>query len=193
MTHPIFNRLPFAASALLATVALTLSAPLPAVAGTPKASVCHSGRPLSVSSSAIGGHTGHGDWVVGEEVCEDGIDNDCDGVVDDGCPVCPCFTLHDLLSWFDSGDQCFDYSVGTAESPANGTFLAYYDGEGLEAGVADYYYANVPFCAAVNLTTFAGVFDTSITAQDYADCAEIVLDAAAELGLPCSETPPAGG
>lgn len=175
---------------LLVAACLALTLPLPALAGSSKVNVCHAGKSLSVSSSALGGHTGHGDWAVGDEVCEDGIDNDCDGVIDDGCPVCPCFTMKDLLSWFDGGDQCYDYSVGTADSPANGTFLAYYDGQGLEAGVADYYYANVPFCAAVNLTTFAGVFDTSITSQDYAECAEIVLNAAAELGLECSDTAP---
>ncbi len=48
---------------------------LPAYAGTPKVNVCHAGASLSVSSSAIGGHTGHGDWVVGAEVCGGVSDN----------------------------------------------------------------------------------------------------------------------
>lgn len=152
-------------------------------------SICHKGAPLHVSSRAVPGHVGHGDWLVGDEICEDGIDNDCDGQVDDGCPVCPCYTRHDLETWFDGGDLCFDYSVGTHTAPADGTYLAYYTGEGMEAGVADFYYFNVPFCAAINLTTFAGTIVTNLTPQQYNDCAEIVLDAAADLQLSCSASP----
>ena len=175
-------------SPFIALSALLLAiAPATALAGSSKVNVCHDGRSLSVSSSATSGHEGHGDWLVTDEVCEDGIDNDCDGIVDDGCPVCPCYTAADLYNWFDAGDQCYDYQATAYYG--NGTYLAYYTGEGLEAGVADYYYDTVPFCAAVNLTTFAGRFDNTLTAEEYADCAEIVLDVAAELDLACAGSP----
>lgn len=174
----------------LVVSAVLLAFPLSAFAGSSKVNVCHNGRSLNVSSSAVGGHTGHGDWLVASsETCEDGVDNDCDGVVDDGCPVCPCFTEHDLLSWFgsNSGAGCYDYTA--TSSYGNGTYLAYYGGQGLEAGVADYYYTSVPFCAAVNLTTFAGPFVAPITTSQYDQCSEIVLNAAAQIGLSCVNHP----
>ena len=71
----------------------------------------------------------------------------------------------------------------------DGTYLAYYTGEGMEAGVADYYYFNVPFCAAINLTTFEGPIVLNLTEDQYADCAEIVLEAAEELKLDCAAAP----
>ena len=174
----------------LVVSAVLLALPLSAFAGSTKANVCHNGSALSVSSSAIGGHTGHGDWLVASsETCEDGIDNDCDGVVDDGCPVCPCFTESDLLSWFGSNPDsgCYDYTA--TASWGNATYLAYYTGEGLEAGVADYYFATEPFCAAVNLTTYSGPFVLPLSASEYDQCAEIVLNAAAEIGLACVNHP----
>lgn len=111
-------------------------------------------------------------------------------VADPNAAVCPCFTEADLKSWFTPDDLCFDYSVGTEETPMHGTFLSYYTGEGLEAGVADYYYDTVPFCAAVNLTTFAGPFDNTLASGEYDACAQIVLDVAADYGMTCSETAP---
>lgn len=113
-------------------------------------------------------------------------DSDSHGDSDDDV-ACPCFTERDLKRMFDSGDQCYDYTA--TATYGNGTYLAYYDGEGMEAGVADYYYAPVPFCAAVNLTTFAGPFVAPITEDQYAACADIVLDVAEDLGLTCIAHP----
>ena len=61
-----------------------------AMAGAPKVNVCHlpPGNPANVQSIWVGAaaepaHLAHGDYVVGDEVC-DGIDNDCNGIPDDG-------------------------------------------------------------------------------------------------------------
>ncbi len=156
---PMFTR-----SSLLAAAALALS--LPALAGSSNNS--HSdGNGQSGETHGKAYADGHGR-----------SDHDV---------ACPCFTERDLKSWFDSGDQCYNYTATSAYG--NGTYLAYYDGQGLEAGVADYYYAPVPFCAAVNLTTFAGPFVAPITADQWDACSDLVLDVAEDLGMTCIAHP----
>lgn len=61
-----------------------------------KVQLCHVDRdsegwfPLSVGLAAVDAHLDrHGDWLVTDEVAGDGVDNDCNGIVDDSS--CPCF------------------------------------------------------------------------------------------------------
>jgi hypothetical protein len=42
---------------------------------------------ISVSQAAAEFHLAHGDYVVTAEAC-DGLDDDCNGEVDEGCDVC---------------------------------------------------------------------------------------------------------
>ena len=54
----------------------------------PSTAICHvaPNRPTHlqvVPNRTVPQHLGHGDWRVGEEVCGDGIDNDCDGEIDE--------------------------------------------------------------------------------------------------------------
>lgn len=98
--------------------------------------------------------------------------------------------MSDLLAWFDSGDQCFDAETGPPEAFIDVTFIADYTGEGLAAGVADYFFLPAPFCAVIDLTN-TGDIQFGISPGEIEACADLVLDAAAILGIECvPELPP---
>ena len=100
-----------------------------------KVEICHikgngDANIISVSSNAVDAHIRHGDHrALDHEVCEDGIDNDCNGQLDDGCAViCPCFDEADIdeayTAWVeDSPDQenaaCYDEQVGWQDGPGD--------------------------------------------------------------------------
>ncbi len=67
---------------------------------------------IEVNENAVDAHLNHGDWLVEEEICDDGVDNDCDGDVDVDC--CPCFTRADLDFYWPNNDPnwagCVDYT-----------------------------------------------------------------------------------
>lgn len=107
---------------------------------------------------------------------------------DDGCP---CYDMDDLLTWFDSGDYCYDFDLGTPDAPYNGAYLATYEGAGLAAGAADYFFYPSHFCAVIDLTN-TGLIDFAITDEEFEECVELVQEAAEEIGLTCSDTPPGG-
>jgi len=52
-------------------------------AGQTKVDVCHKGRVINVATPAVPAHLAHGDAVFEDEICGDGLDNDCDGAADE--------------------------------------------------------------------------------------------------------------
>lgn len=73
--------------------------------GQPKVQICHqegngSYHILTIAGPAVPAHEAHGDWRVSAEVC-DGVDNECNGVVDDGGS-----TLCDNALFCDGAETC---------------------------------------------------------------------------------------
>ena len=96
-------------SLLLTAAALVFGVPTAMAAGKgqPTVPICHHGideitglptiEIITVSNQAVASHiANHGDNVVSDEICGDGVDNDCNGVADDGC--CPCWEVGELSS-----------------------------------------------------------------------------------------------
>lgn len=65
----------------------------PAAHAAPTFEICHKPasakrKVITVDEAGLADHIAHGDRFVEEEVC-DGVDTDCDGIVDDACIACP--------------------------------------------------------------------------------------------------------
>lgn len=80
--------------------------------------ICVAGRRTCDTTGAWGACTG--EVVPVAEVCDDGLDNDCNGSIDDGCPVCGNGVLEDGEACDDGnlvdGDGCS--ATCTVEDPA---------------------------------------------------------------------------
>jgi len=62
------------------------------------------------------------DEAAEAEICDDTLDNDCDGLVDDDDPDCETFTL-ELTGSYLSGSIILDFTVGTPEPAIWATYL----------------------------------------------------------------------
>ena len=115
---------------LIIAAATLLLASSAATAKNVKVDICHQEgnggyHVINVSEKAVPAHLAHGDWLVEEEVY-DGIDNDCDGEVDED--LCPCYSRETLDSYWPNnaptwptldGNYCED------ESFDNGNYARY--------------------------------------------------------------------
>jgi hypothetical protein len=131
---------------------LTLTVALAAPPTTTE--ICHwngaAWQRLAVHPNAVPAHfADHGDrYARDEELCDDGVDDDCDGEIDEGCATeCPCFTADDIdaayARWLTYTDRnpdadfsesvasCVDYSFtdeATGER-VDQTYVSFYDSE----------------------------------------------------------------
>jgi hypothetical protein len=96
-TEEIMNRAFISLCALVLATAGALLLASGATAGQPKVLICHKGRIIDVAAPSVPAHLAHGDTEVTTEVC-DGVDNDCNGEVDEGGVCSPAIL----------GCTCFD-------------------------------------------------------------------------------------
>ena len=167
-----------------------------------KVDVCHKGQMINVSINALSGHQGHGDAVdmdgdgyfdlendctemdcddanadvnpgVAEEICDNGIDDNCNGEVDENCAeICPCFD-----------DDTFALTNPTSYFDDRDTFIEY-------TGTINYSTLSAIQIITENGNTRCEVFINgqliSTTELDSPEpCRSILIAKAAELGLPC--------
>jgi len=103
-----------------------------------------------------------------EEVCGDGIDNNCDGQIDEDC--CPCFSLDDVMAatnlrYFDTNDGSYCNN----------------DGVGFWTGGCLY---GVSYDRFLCVSADCGTLITTLSAADKASCQAIIQQAKALLNLP---------
>jgi hypothetical protein len=104
-----------------------------------------------------------------EEICGDGVDNNCDGQIDEDC--CPCFSLDEILA--NDNLSYFDTSTG---SPCRT------DGVGFDEPGCAYGISFARFICVAPDTGCAVV--SGLTAQEKTSCQQIVYQAIAILALP---------
>ncbi len=111
-----------------------------------KIDICHKGKVLNVSLNAVSAHQGHGDAVdldgdgffdiandcsemdcddndpkvnsIGEEICDNGLDDDCDGDIDEDCMLLPA-----PLAFYPFNGNADDASGNGNDGQVNGAIL----------------------------------------------------------------------
>ena len=167
-----------------------------------KVDVCHKGKMINVSINALSGHQGHGDAVdmdadgyfdlendctemdcddasadvnpgVAEEICDNGIDDNCNGEVDENCAeICPCFdddtfALFNPTGYIDDRQPHISYT----------SIVNYSTSSGIEMNTQ----SGITRCQVTINSQLI-----SMTEMDSPEpCRSMRLAKAAELGLPC--------
>jgi hypothetical protein len=182
----------------------------PAAAKNNKVDVCHvegngGYHIINVNENAVDAHLGHGDWLVTEEVCGDGIDNDCDGDVDEDC--CPCYGREDLDAYWPANAPtyafCFDntYDNGNYMHDdlwAWGYEYADHDYQGYMSVYAEqwgysgpenyycYFYGRMRDLQTDEVDE--ELYSMYTTAEEYAACDATLAGFIEDSGLECEET-----
>ena len=189
-----------------------------ATAKNVKVDVCHvegngSYHIINVSEKAVPAHLAHGDWLVEDEVY-DGVDNDCDGEVDED--LCPCYSREDLdfywpnnaPTWAPLGDYCQDqwydsdtyvhyklraYGYEFENLDHTGVLDVFAEAWGYD-GQVDSYYCHMDAwledrtdCEVGQPWDYTDYVSMYITADEYAACDAILVEFLDDCGLVCAD------
>ena len=162
----------------------------PALAGPERIVVCHipldtpsNYHIITVTPAAVTDHLAHGDHLVNPEVCGDGVDNDCNGEVDE-LPECGCPTAcrEGVDAFLASVDQfldiiCFFYTNRNAGS----IFVLTHSG-----GTSVDMVLSTNRCSSLDLDAGVMIFVTTVGDREQAACAALFAP-----HIPgCNITPP---
>ena len=112
------------------------------------------------------------------EICDNGIDDNCNGLIDDEdpqCGICPCYNKNDILEFAKSQGESLDAVFRDAFDDRSNNHVSFID-----FGSEGFIVSSDGTCSSPKSDTSTGLTDQEIDA-----CRATVQMAAEDLGLKC--------